>query len=303
MYCCAGGTQFSFGGMKDREPTVRSRELGEGLRRAMEYAGFNASSLARELDWSPGRVSRLLAGKRGGSGYDVTAVVTACGVKGAERDRLMSLALDNDRPGWHQQHGRTLPKQIRTLIDHEKHATAITSYEALLIPGLLQTGEYARAVMRASANFPVEEIEERVEARLSRQGVISRDYPPQLTFFIHEFALLLSVGGPAVMSDQLHSLMRWGVRPHLTIRIVPASSGAHASLAGHFALLEVKNFKPVVYLDSETSSLFLETPIEIDAYRNVVAALDRTALDEGQSKRLIETIAVERYGEDQDDSG
>jgi transcriptional regulator with XRE-family HTH domain len=100
--------------MKDREPTIRSRELGEGLRQAMEYAGFNGSEVARQLGWSQGRVSRLLRGRRGGSGYDVSSFLAACGVKGAEHDRLMALALDNDKPGWLQQHGPVVPKQVRT---------------------------------------------------------------------------------------------------------------------------------------------------------------------------------------------
>ena len=134
--------------MHDREPTIRSRELGDGLRKAMEYAGYSASGMARELDWSPSRVSRLLSGKRGGSGFDVAAFLAVCGVKGRERARLMALIVDHERPGWHQQHGSTLPKQVRTLIDHEKKAAAISEYQGTLVPGLLQTGDYARAVMQ-----------------------------------------------------------------------------------------------------------------------------------------------------------
>jgi hypothetical protein len=289
--------------MHDREPTIRSRELGDGLRKAMEYAGFSASKMARELDWSPSRVSRILSGKRGGSGFDVAAFLAVCGVKGRERERLMALCLDHERPGWHQQHGSTLPKQVRTLIDHEKKATAISDFQAIVVPGLLQIGDYARAIMRRSANLPPEEIEDRVEARLARHSLISRDRPPKFTFFLHEFVLRTPVGSSAVMSDQLHSLMRISVRPYITLRVVPAGLGAHAAMASSFTLLDVRDFKPIVYLESATSSLFLETPIEIDAYRNILAALEDTALDEGQSRNMIADVATELYAdrEDHDD--
>jgi transcriptional regulator with XRE-family HTH domain len=278
--------------MRDREPTIRSRELGEGLRHAMEYAGFSASEVARQLDWSPGRVSRLLAGKRGGSGYDVAAFLAVCGIRGMERDRLTALSLDHDRPGWFQQHGPVVPKQVRTLIDHESKAIVMGVFQSLLVPGLLQTGDYARTVISHNANVPTDEVEDRVSARLARQSLLSRARPPQFTFFVHEFVLRTPVGGPAVMSDQLHHLLRMSVRPHLTFRVVPAEIGAHAGMSGHFTLMEFAEFKPIVYLDSETSSLFLETPIEIDAYRRILAALEDTALDEGQSRELMSTLAV-----------
>ena len=289
--------------MKDREPTIRSRELGEGLRKAMQYAGFNASEVARQLDWSPGRVSRLLSGKRGGSRYDVTAFLTICGVRGTERERLMALSLDNDRPGWFQQHGPAVPRQVHTLIDHESHATAISDFQIALVPGLLQTGHYARAMMSGSANLPAAEIEDRVSARLARKRLFSRNNPPRLDFFVHEFVLRTPVGGPSVMCDQLHEMLRLSVLPFVSIRVVPAALGAHAAMTGNFTMMEIADFKPITYLDSEISSLFLETPVEIDAYRNILAALEDTALDEGTSRNLMGTVALEfdALREDQDD--
>jgi len=283
--------------MRDREPTIRSRELGEGLRRAMEYAGFNQSSIARELEWSPGRVSRLLAGKRGGSVAEVSAFLATCGIRGREYNRLMALCTDNDRPGWLQQHGARLPKQLRTLMDHEDKATKIGDYQATLVPGLLQIGEYARALMKEAGTLPEEEIEDRVQARLGRQSLLSRSRPPRFRFFIHELVLHLPIGSAAVMSEQLHALLRASVRPYLSLRIVPASRGAHAAINGSFRLMEFTSIKPVVYLESETSSLFLETPIEIDAYRKILSSLDASALDEGQSRELIAAVATELYAE------
>jgi hypothetical protein len=97
------------------------------------------------------------------------------------------------------------------------------------------------------------------------------------------------------MSEQLHNLLRMSVRPNVSLRVVPAALGAHAATAGSFRLMEFKQLKPLVYLDSEVSSLFLERPIEINTYSSILAILDRTALPEGQSRQFISEVAVELY--------
>jgi transcriptional regulator with XRE-family HTH domain len=289
--------------MQDREPTVRSRELGEGLRHAMTQAGLNGKQAAHLLGWSPSWVSRLLSGKRGGREVDVSAFLAVCRVTGTERDRLLGLCREQDSPGWLQQHGSRLPQQLRTFIDHENKAVTVGDFQATVVPGLLQTGDYARALLREASRVPIFEIDDRVAARLARQNLLSRDRPPQFSFYLHEFVLRLPVGGPAVMADQLHHLLRMSVRPHLTLRVVPASLGAHAATAGSFIIMEFAEFRPVTYLESETSSLFLERQEETQAYRSILGALAETALGEGESRELIATVATELYAnrEDHDD--
>ncbi|WP_281251726.1 DUF5753 domain-containing protein [Haloechinothrix alba] len=164
-----------------------------------------------------------------------------------------------------------------------------------MVPGLLQTGAYARAVISRIANVPGSEVEDRVAARLGHQALFSRTRPARFTFFVHESALRLPVGGPAVMSEQLHHLLRMSVRPYIALRVVPLDLGAHAGMAGSFKLLEFAEFEPVAYVDSETTSLFLEEPEEIAAYRNVLRALAGTALGEEQSREVIATLATELY--------
>ena len=283
--------------MGDRETTVRSRELGEGLRAAMQKAGLTGTDAARALGWSESRISRLLSGKRGGAQLDVASFLAVCRVTGEARDRLLRLCGDLDTPGWLQQFGSRLPTQLSTLIDHEDKAVCIRDFQLTMVPGLLQTADYARALISATANVPRSEVQSRVAARLRRRNVLVRPRPARFTFFVHEFVLRLPVGGPAVMSDQLHHLLRMSVRPAISLRVVPSSIGAHAGVAGHFKLMEFTAFPPVVYLDSETSSLFLEEPEEVAAYRQVLRALAETALDEGQSRELIAAVAVELYGD------
>lgn len=289
--------------MSNREPTVRSRELGDGLRQVMRQAGPTGKQAAHLLGWSPSWVSRLLSGKRGATEVDVAAFLGVCRVKSPERDRLLALCQEQHTPGWLQQHGSRLPKQLVTLIDHENKAVTISAFEATLVSGLLQTGEYARAVIRRIANVPPDEVDDRVAARLARQNLFSRDLPARFTFYLHESVLRTPVGGRAVMRDQLHHLLRMSTRSYLVIRVVPISLGAHAATAGSFRLMELAEFQPVAYLESETSSLFLEKPDEIAAYRNILTALAQTALGEGQSREIIATLATELYGnrEDHDD--
>ncbi len=283
--------------MRDREPTIRSRELGEGLRRAMQHAGLTGKQVARLLDLSPSWVSRLISGKRNVSAVQVSAFLAVCRVPSGERDRLLALCENQHTPGGGQQPGSRLPLHLVPLIDHENTAVAISGFEATLMPGLLQTGDYARALIREAGTIPADEIDDRVAARLGRQSLFSRDRPTRFAFFIHEFALRLPVGGPAVMADQLHHLRRMALRSYLTLRVVPAALGGHAAINGSFKLMEFAEFKPVVYLESETSSLFLEKPVEIAAYQDILAALAETALGEGESRQLIATLATELYAD------
>jgi transcriptional regulator with XRE-family HTH domain len=282
--------------MSNREPTVRSRELGEGLRQVMRQAGLTGKQAAHLLGWSESWVSRLLSGKRGATELDVAAFLGVCRVKGAERDRLLALCQERHTPGWFQQHGSRLPQQLVTLIDHENKAVGYHHIQPMIVPGLLQTGEYARAVISQNVNVPPHEVDDRVAARLARQNLFSRDRPARFTFYLHESVLHTPVGGHAVMREQLHHLLRMSTRLYLVIRVVPLSLGAHAATAGPFIFLEFAEFKPVVYLEGETSCVFLEKPEEITAYRNILGALAQTALGEGQSREIIASLATEFYG-------
>ncbi len=286
--------------MHDREPTIRSRELGDGLRQAMKAAGLDQLGVAQKLRWSQSRVSRLLSGKRGGTEVDVSAFLAVVQVTGAERDRLLGICREQNTLGWLQQHGTRLPKQLRTLIDHENKAVTIDDFQAALVPGLLQTTDYARALIREMDTTPADETEDRVAARLGRQSLFGRERPARFTFYIHELVLRLPVGGPAVMFEQLEHLLRKATRPYLTLRVVPAALGGYAAAAGSFTFMEFAEFRPVAYLESQTACLFLEKPEEIAAYRRILGLLAQTALSEGESAELIATLATDLYADRED---
>lgn len=264
---------------------------------------MNGRTLARRLEWSETKVSRLLSGQAIPPEIDVAAFLAVCGVTGSERERLLKLTRETATPGWLQQHGSVLPEQLKTLIDHENRAVEVLAFEEVRIPGLLQTGDYARCLLERSANVPPAEIPERVEARHRRQGIFARPGRPDFSFFVHEFALRLPVGGREVMSDQLHQLLRLSVRSYITIRLIPAAFGAHASMAGACRLMRFDDLKPVAYIEEQTAGHFLEETAEIAAYEKIFAALADCALDEEDSRERIAALAIELYGEDHNASG
>src|SRR5262249_53592557 len=157
---------------EDREPTVRSRELGDGLRRAMQNAGLTGKQVAKLLDLSPSWVSRLISGKRNVTAVQASAFLAVCRAPSAERERLLQLCEDQHTPGWFQQHGSRLPLQLVTLIDHENKAVTISDFQSTVVTGLLQTGDYTRALIREAGTLPPDEIDDRVAARLARQSLL-----------------------------------------------------------------------------------------------------------------------------------
>jgi predicted XRE-type DNA-binding protein len=286
--------------MTDEKSTIRSRELGDALRLAMERAVLSGRRAAQLLGWSESKVSRLLTGQISVKEVDIASFLAVCMVTGEERDRLLALAREHNTLGWLQQYGSGLPEQLRTLINHEARATEIHQFEALRVPGLLQTEDYARALIERIATVPPEEVDGRVAARMSRQSLFSRDPRLQFSFILHELVFQLPVGGREVMSEQMHHLLRMSVRSYVTIRVIPAAYGAHAGTTGACRLMESAEFKPVAYVEEETAGHFMEDPDQIASYRKVFAALANCALDERQSKDLIASLAIELYGDRED---
>lgn len=300
----AGVATYSRAMEQGQKSTIRSRELGDQLRHAMEVAQLSGKVAAARLGWSETKVSRLLTGHQAPvKEADVASLLTLCGVKGDEKDRLLDLAKEYNQRNWLQQHIAKLPEQLRTLIHHENRATRITAFDVIRIPGLLQTSDYARALVERVVTVPSDEVESRVQARMGRQTIFSQERRPNFTFFVHEFALRLPVGGHEVMSEQLHQLLRLGVRHYITIRVIPISFGAITALDSSCRLIEFDEMVPVVYVEEQTAGNFMEDPAAVAAYRKIFGALADCSLSEGESMDTIAGLAVELYGggEDHDD--
>lgn len=278
--------------MPKRISTVRGREFGDGVRAMMRTAGLTTREVCQMLAWDKAKLSDLINGKRGSSEVELGVLLGVCRTPPAERDHLLTLFQDTHLRGWYQQHGACQPIMPRTLVEHERKAVKLISWQLALVHGLLQIPEYMRAVIAASATSPAREIEARIAARVERQKIFRSGRLEMATFYIHEPLLHVPIGGPDVMSEQLHHLLRMSVRPYISLRVVPTATGAHAGLAGSFDLMRFDKHEPAVFLDSENSNLIIESPDAVKGYQQVIASLERQALDEEQSRRLITDLVT-----------
>jgi hypothetical protein len=211
----------------------------------------------------------------------------------ATRDELLDLVRRSEERGWWtRQPG--LPQLWRSLIDFEAKATRVQNYEALVVPGLLQTAEYARAVIQGIApTISDAELDNLVAARMARQAVLTRSSAPQFFAVIDEVALRRPVGEPGVMRRQLAHLLSVAEQPHVTLRVVPLAAGAHAGLRGPFVILEFAEEPALIYHENHGTELFLEEEADLAAYRVALGAILTVALAPPATIELIAALAAE----------
>lgn len=272
--------------MPKRFSTVRGREFGDGLRTVIAAAGFSSRALAERVDWDEAKLSGLVNGKGGASDVELGVLLGLCGVSPVERDHLLSLFPVAHVKSWLQEHGTCPPVYHRTFAENLAAAKTLISWRGLALPELLQTPAYMRAAIMASPTVPKAEVQARVQARLKMQEQLRRS-GLTCTFYIHELALRLPVGGGDAHQEQLHNLLRMAVRANVDIRIVPAAIGAHVGMDRPFTRLTFDKYEPVVCVECETSTAFIEGEISIEAYGEVVRALGESSLDAVESKALI----------------
>ncbi|WP_232212837.1 DUF5753 domain-containing protein [Saccharomonospora saliphila] len=180
-------------------------------------------------------------------------------------------------------------RQLAGLLEVERTATRIITVSTLLIPGLLQTGDYARAIMHA-ADVPASEVDTRVAVRLGRREAITRREPAHLEAYIAEPVLHAEIGGCSVMVDQLHTLVEHSDRPNVALHVIPTSTDWHPGLDGPFSLAEMPDRGPVVHLENRISGLFLHEPDEIEVYQSAVDRVRKVAMSAEESATLIANV-------------
>src|SRR3954468_24428939 len=238
--------------MYDHEPTVRSRELGVALQRAIATAGLNQSDLAELLAWSPSKVSRMISGKRCPSPEDVSAVLALGGVVGQRRQELLELARHATDRGWWQDFGARLPVELPTRTDHEASALAVTCFDTTVVPGLLQSPAYTKALITAPPTIPHTKLEARAAAASERrERIFDRPFPARFRFFIDELAIRRTGPGHKIMHEQILHLLRMAARPYIEIRVVPDTAGFHPT-QHPFQLMEFTDANPVLHIESLT---------------------------------------------------
>jgi transcriptional regulator with XRE-family HTH domain len=264
-----------------RESTARTRELGSELRRIREEARYTAHELAKKLGWSPSKVSRMETGDRNTTELEVAVFVAFCGVLGDDLARMLD------------PRGDRLPDELRSLIILEATAQILVYYEPIVIPGLVQTEDYARALFHETEVLPADAIEPRIRMRMERQRFLRRERPPKVTFFVHENALRMRVGDSRTMHEQMLHLLLTGAAPPCQLRVVPTSVGARTGAGGPFTWTARKENNPVIYVEHLTTSLFLEGREDMLAYRRRLDRLTELALNEGESREFLANLASE----------
>ncbi|KAB8168013.1 helix-turn-helix domain-containing protein [Streptomyces sp. 3MP-14] len=270
-------------------PTVPRMILGNRLRALREARGITGADAGREIRGSHSKISRLEMGRTGFKARDVADLLTLYGVLDeGERATLLALARESNSQGWWQYYHDVVPSWLHVYLGLEQTATVIRSYELQFVPGLLQTEEYARAVISLDPDEE-ERLERKVQLRMARQQILRRAQPPYLWTVIDETALRRSMGGRGLMRRQLAYLIEVSQLPHVTVQVVPFSAGAHSAIAGPVTVLRPPGgeLPDVVYLEQLTGGAYPDKPGEVEQYRHVMNRLAVEAMPPVETEAFL----------------
>ena len=281
------------------EPIAMRRLLRVELKRLRGDAGLTQRQVAEDLHWLPSKIIRMESGSAAVAASDLRALLGRYGVRDRTLiDELMRMATQS-APVPFVEYRHFLAVETIRYFGYEASASTIRQFEPLVVPGLAQTVGYTRALL-AAHDIPEYLHEGYSASRSERQELLERKDPPELFLILDESALLRVIGGPAVMLDQLHHLLRLSERPHVTIQVLPLTAGEHAGLRGPFALLEFSaadHHPDVLYLENRRSGdqMFVDDADVTSAYREVFWALEDQACQPrefvGFAQRAIDSLA------------
>lgn len=275
-------------------PTPRSRRLGRELRKLRDARSWTLEDAAKQLGCSTSRISRIESGDIKPKPGDVMELLLAYGVplEGEPGTPLLALTRELRESGWWQRLD-SLSNRYATFIAYEAEAVELRNFEPTLMPGLLQTEDYARAISSVGRETDEEGIEQRVQARLTRQEVLTRTPKPlRLHAILSEATLLFEVGGPEVLRAQLDHLARLASRPNITVQVLRFAAGATLADRGGFAVLTFARGEPTLgYCETVAGELFLESPREIDRLTTVFDHLRTLAMSPAESVTYLKERA------------
>src|SRR6266516_5833403 len=281
------------GDVMDHSPTVRGRRLMREITRLRQAAGLSLEIASRRLDFSKSKLYRLENGRGRITTDDLADMLDLYGVRSPQREALIQLGRDARKRGWWTAYADVF---TGSYIGLESEAATIR-INAHVVPGLLQTAGYARAVI--SQTRPALEpgaIERAVAARAARQqAILDRDNPPDIHVILDEAALRRQAGGPAVLSGQLTALAQASARPNVAIQVLPFTAGANAGMDGKFVILTFPSAgdPPVAYVEGLMGDIYLESEAELDRYNLAWTHLITQALEPGESVALFSELAEE----------
>jgi transcriptional regulator with XRE-family HTH domain len=265
--------------------------LGTQLRRLREASGITSVEAAEAIRATPSKISRLERGRTAAKQRDVADLLSLYGVTDqAEREELLEVVRQASAPGWWQQYSDVLPRWFESYIGLEKAASVIRSYEVQFVQGLLQTEDYARAVILiGNAHASAGEIDRRVSLRMGRQELLTQPGAPELWAVLDEAVLRRSPGGPKVLHAQLEHLLRVTELPNVTLQVVPFDAGPHAAAGGPFSILRFPepDLPDLVYLEQLNSAVYLDQSDDVINYVTIMDQLCVQAATDTVSKNMI----------------
>jgi transcriptional regulator with XRE-family HTH domain len=276
-------------------PTVRRRRLAAELRRLRERAGLTGDEVAEDVGWSASKVSRIETSQTAPRESDIKKLLALYGIGGRDAEELLALAKEAAGKGWWETYSPTLPPEYSALIGMEAEAQSALSWAAQIVPGLFQTDDYALEVtngyLERIAPVPPRETRRRVEVRLARQQVLTRDNPLQLSAVLDESVLYRRFGDRDVMNSQLKKLLELSERDNISLRILPLE-GRHPIGTGAFVLLRFGDVhrvthQDVVYIENLTGGRYVEEEEEVYRYQRSFDRLSELALDKAKSQELL----------------
>lgn len=270
-------------------PTVRRRRLARELRKLREGAGLTADRVTRKLEWADGKVNRLeraLAVRPRVS--DIKALLDVYDVADeARREALFTLTREARQRGWWTAYGALEDNYV----EFEAEATKIFSFQPLVIPGLLQTPAYARALHRGWLMTDEQKIERLIQLRMERQKILDHEQPPFLWAVIDECAVIRSFGSADAKAEQLQRLIDTERLEHITVQIMPMTADPHPGLSGSFVILDYEEDPSLVYREFRPESLYIEGQKEVEERRRVFQHLSATALGPNESITYLRRLA------------
>jgi transcriptional regulator with XRE-family HTH domain len=272
------------------DPTVRQRRLARVLRQLRDDAGLTIDQVAEKLEMSASTVSRMETAHVGVRPRDLRYLLDMYGVTGGRRDELLQIARERRQQPWWQEF-RDLPSIA--LIGLEVDASSILQYAVLLVPGLLQTEAYARAVLTAiRLEDERDEIERRVTLRMERQALLTGKDAPRYWVVLDEALLHRQIGGPTVMREQLQRLIDVAELSNVTLQVLPLTSGAHAGLDGEFTVLRYREpaDPDVVFIENTGSDLYIENADVTRRYNLTFDHLVAVSLDPSESAHIFRDV-------------
>lgn len=278
-------------------PTVLRMMLGRQLQALREKAGMSFEQAAEAIYSSPWTIRRMERAEGGLKPLTVKSLLMAYGITDIrEIDAFLSLSREASKPGWWHSYNDILPAWFRTSVGLEESASVIRGYEPHCVPGLLQTEDYARALITAGRpDGPTGDTERLVRVRMTRQQVLTRPGPPKLWMVIDEAVLRRPVGGPEVMRAQLDRLIEVGDAPDVTVQVLPFTAGAHTAMYGPFRVFRFRaqELPDIVYGESLTSAYYIDKPEEAAAYLEALDRICAQAAPAGQTAKILRDIRKE----------